>query len=68
MHAETRDPMRTALRQAAAIAAVDGSYTIKQRLSLASDLYDALLLLPPGDRARRIHLIDMVFPPSTSRR
>jgi hypothetical protein len=68
MQTETQDPMRTALRQAGAIAAVDGSYTVRQRLSLASDLYDSLLLLPPEDRARRIRLIDTVFPPLASRR
>ena len=67
MHTETQDAMRTALRQAGAITAVDGKYSIRERLSLAHQLYDAMLLLPPEDRARRIRLIDTVFTPSAPR-
>ena len=67
MHTETQDAMRTALRQAAAIAAVDGRYSIRQRLSLAHQLYDAMLLLQPAERARRIRLIDTMFAPPAPR-
>ena len=67
MHTETQDAMRTALRQAGAITAVDGKYSIRQRLNLAHQLYDAMLLLPPEDRARRIRLIDTVFTPPALR-
>ena len=61
MHTETQDAMRTALRQAGAITAVEGPYSIRERLRLAHHLYDALLLLPPEDRARRVRLIDAIF-------
>ena len=67
MHTETQDAMRTALRQAGAITVVDGQYSIRQRLRLAHDLYDAMLRLPPDERARRIRLIDDVFTPAASR-
>ena len=67
MHAETQDAMRTALRQAGAIAAVDGQYSIRQRLRLAHHLYDAMLLLQPDERARRIRLIDAMFTPAAPR-
>jgi hypothetical protein len=59
--------MRTALRQAGAIAAVDGKYSIRERLRLAHQLYNSLLLLQPEDRARRIRLIDAVFTPPALR-
>ena len=61
MHTETQDAMRTALRQAGAIAAVDGQHSIRQRLHLAHRLYDAMLLMQPEARVRRIRLIDAVF-------
>jgi len=64
MQTKTEDEMRTALRQAGAITAVDGQYSIRQRLVVAHQLYDAMLLLGPDDRARRIRLIDEVFAPS----
>ena len=64
MQTKTEDEMRTALRQAGAITAVDGQYSIRQRLVVAHQLYDAMLLLEPDDRARRIRLIDAVFTPS----
>lgn len=67
MHTETQDAMRTALRQAGAITSVDGPYSIRERLHLAHRLYDAMLLLDPEERARRIRLIDAVFPPLASR-
>jgi hypothetical protein len=64
MNVQSEDEMRTALRQAGAIAAVDGEHSIRKRLGLAHRLYDAMLLLEPGERARRVRLIDAVFPPS----
>lgn len=62
MGTKTEDEMRTALRQAGAITAVDGQYSIRQTLGLAHQLYSAMLLMEPNDRARRIRLIDAVFP------
>jgi hypothetical protein len=59
--------MRTALRQAGAITAVDGQHSIRQTLHLAHRLYDAMLLLQPEERARRIRLIDVVFTPAAPR-
>ena len=67
MDTRTQDAMRTALRQAGAIAAVDGKHSIRERLGLAQRLYDAMLLLPPEAQARRIRLIDAMFPPLVSR-
>ena len=67
MHTETQDAMRAALRQASAITAVDGHYSIRQKLGLAHQLYDAMLLLQPEERARRIRLIDTMFPPLAPR-
>ena len=67
MHIDTQDVMRTALRQAGAITAVEGRYSIRQRLGLAHQLYDALLLLPADERARRIRLIDAIFTPPAMR-
>ena len=68
MHTQTQDAMRTALRQAGAITAVDGLHSIRERLNLAHRLYDAMLLLQPAERARRVQLIDTVFPPLAPRR
>ena len=67
MHTETQHAMRTALRQADAIADVDGQYSIRQRLRLAHDLYDAMLRLEPEERARRNRLMDAVFAPLAAR-
>ena len=67
MRTRKEDEMRTALRQAGAITAVDGQHSIRQRLGVAHQLYDAMLLLEPDDRARRIRLIDAVFTPSAAR-
>ena len=67
MRTESEDEVRTALRQAGAIAAVDGQYSIRQRPGLAHRLYDAMLLLHFEERARRIRLIDAVFTPSEPR-
>ena len=67
MHAETQDAMRTALRQAGAITAVDGQHSIRQTLHLAHRLYDAILLLQPEERARRVRLIDAMFTPAAHR-
>lgn len=61
MRTTAKDEMRTALRQAGAIAGVDGQHSTRQRLGLAHWLYDAMLLLEPSDRARRIRLIDAMF-------
>ncbi|MEO7116053.1 MAG: hypothetical protein ABIZ18_09340 [Caldimonas sp.] len=61
---DTEDEIRTALRQAGAIAAVDGQHLTRQRLGLAHRLYHAMLLLEPDERSRRIRLIDSIFPPS----
>lgn len=63
MRTRKEDEMRTALRQAGAITAVDGQHSIRQRLGVAHQLYDAMLQLEPVDRARRIRLIDAVFTP-----
>ncbi len=68
MITDTKDEMRTALRQAGAITAVDGQHLIRQRLGLAHRLYDAMLLLEPDERSRRIRLIDAMFPPYPPRR
>ena len=61
MTTEIEDEMRTAMRQAGAIAAVSGPHSFRQTLGLAHEIYDALILLRPEDRARRIHLIDAIF-------
>jgi len=68
MHIDTQDAMRTALRQAGAITVVEGRHSIRQRLSLAHDLYDALLRLPRDERVRRVNLIDAIFPPPPASR
>ena len=64
---EIQDAMRTALRQAGAITAVDGKYSIRERLQLAHLLYDSLLELEPERRACRVRLIDAVFTPPALR-
>ena len=64
MNTKIEDVIRTALRQASAITAVDGQHSVRQTLLVAHQLYDAMLLLEPSDRARRIRLIDAVFRPS----
>jgi hypothetical protein len=61
MRTEVKDEMRTALRQAGAIAAVSGPYSFRRTLSLAHQIYNALIVLEPRDRARRIRLIDAIF-------
>ena len=53
--------MRTAIRQAGSIAALDGGIGLRQTLNLANDLYEAMLELEPAARARRIRLLDAVF-------
>ena len=58
---EHRNGRRTAVRQAGAIVAVSGQRSVRPLLGLAHDLYDALVLLEPKDRARRIRLIDAIF-------
>ena len=57
----SEDDMRTAIRQAGAIAAVDKSATLRETLNLANDLYEALLDLEPRARERRIRVLDDVF-------
>lgn len=61
MSTQTEEDMRTALRQAGVIAAVSGERSLRRILGLAHEIYDALILLRPEDRARRIHLIDTIF-------
>ena len=61
MSTETEDDMRTALRQASAITAVDGQRSVRRTLHLAHEIYNALIILTPADRARRIQLIDAIF-------
>ena len=53
--------MRIAIRQANAIAAIDGQVSLRQKLTLADDLYEAMIELEPKVRARRIRLIDTIF-------
>lgn len=65
---DSKDEMRTALRQTGAITAVDGQHLIRQMLGLAHRLYDAMLMLEPDERSRRIRLIDTIFPASAPRR
>ena len=61
MRTQTEDDMRTALRQASAIAALDGERSLRRMLGLAHKIYDGLILLGPEERARRIRLIDAIF-------
>ena len=65
MNVQSEDEMRTALRQAGAIAAVDGEHSIRKRFGLAHRLYNAMLLLDPGEPARRVRPIDAVFTPAS---
>ena len=58
---QTEDDMRTALRQAGAIAAVGGERSMRRMLGLAHEIYDAMILLRPEDRKRRVRLIDAIF-------
>jgi len=53
--------MRTAIRHAGAIAALDRSATLRQTVNLANDLYEALIDLEPRARARRVRVLDDVF-------
>ena len=66
MRTESEDEVQTALRQAGAIAAVDGQYSIRLVPGLAHRLYYAMLLLHFEEPARRIR-IDAVFTPSAPR-
>ena len=61
MRTQKEDDMRTALRQAGAIAAVGDERSLRRTLGLAHEIYDALILLPPEHRARRVRLIDAIF-------
>ena len=61
MRTEREVEMRTALRQAGSIAAIGGQQSTRQILGLAHALYNAMILLEPGDRARRTRLIDAIF-------
>ena len=63
MRTTSEDDMRTALRQAGAIAAINGERSTRRMFALAHDLYNAMFLLDPDDRARRIRLIDAMFAP-----
>jgi hypothetical protein len=64
MKTETEEDIRTALRQAGRIAAVSGEHSLRQTLGIAHELYNALVVLEPEARARRIRLIDAIFRPS----
>jgi len=68
MRTKSEDEMRTALRQAGAIAAVDGQYSIRLMPGLSRSLYDAMLLLHFEEPARRIRPTDAVFTPSAAPR
>lgn len=61
MRTKTEEEMRTALRQARAIAAVGGERSLRRTLRLAHGIYDGLTRLEPDHRARRIRLIDSIF-------
>jgi len=61
MSTEREDDMRTALRQAGAIATLDGQRSVRRTLRLAHQIYNALITLTPAERARRIQLIDAIF-------
>ena len=63
MRSTSEDDMRTALRQAGAIAAINGERSTRRMLGIAHRLYNAMFLLDPDDRARRIRLIDAMFAP-----
>ena len=63
MRTTSEDDMRTALRQAGAIAAINGERSTRRMLGLAHQLCNAMFLLDPDDRARRIRLIDAMFAP-----
>ena len=63
MRTQSEDDMRTALRQAGAIAAINGERSTRRMLDLAHRLYIAMLLLEPDERAKRIRLIDSMFTP-----
>ena len=63
MRTQSEVDMRTALRQAGAIAAINGERSTRRMLSLAQDLYHAMLLLEPDERARRVQLIDEIVTP-----
>jgi hypothetical protein len=65
MNVQSKDEVGTALRQADAIAAVDGEHSIRKRLGLAHRLNNAMLLLELGEPARRVRLIDAVFTPAS---
>jgi hypothetical protein len=61
MRIKIEDEMRTALRQAGAIAAVDGKHSPRWMLALAQELFNAMVLLEPAERSRRVQLIDSIF-------
>ena len=61
MSSTIEDDLRTALRQAGAIASLDGPTSLRQTLTLAHDLYAAMVRLEPDERARRVRLIDAMF-------
>jgi len=67
MRIRSDDDILTALRQASAIAAISGERSTRRILGLAHDLYNAVILLEPNDRARRIRLIDEMFTPRSRR-
>jgi hypothetical protein len=61
MRSTNEDDIRTALRQANAISSFESQPSIRRTLILAHRLYDAMLLMTPDARTRRVALIDDVF-------
>ena len=57
----SEDDMRTALRQAAAIASFETQPSVRRTLVLAHHQYDAMLHMTPEARRRRSDLIDAIF-------
>jgi hypothetical protein len=55
------EDMRTALRQASAIASFESQPSVRRTLLLAHHLYDAMLRLTPEARRSRSELIDAIF-------
>lgn len=61
MSRQNEDEMRTALRQATAIASFDSQPSERRTLVLAHHLYDSMLRMTPEARTRRTDLIDAIF-------
>ena len=57
----SEEDMRTALRQARAIASFESRPSVRRTLVLAHQLYDAMLRMTPEARRSRSDLIDAIF-------